>query len=445
MSLTHTLYGCLRREVLGALDAYLNCGILLHGCARAVCEKCHHSELIQFSCKRRHLCPSCDAKRALLFAEHLHENVLLPYPHSHQVYTIPKRLRLFFKFNRRLLKHLYHAACLRPELRPRGNAWQDCVNDALPDLQTGSVMALHTAGDLLNWHPHAHALSLHGAIDKDGNFYQLDSVDTDYLTHCFADYVFDALLHEELVDQDTVDSMKSWENSLRRGSGQAGFHVFVGEPVAAEDSDARQFLARYLKKSPIALSRLELIDGESGQMVRVNKITDDDTQSRTLDPLQFLAELQQHIPDIREQTVRFLGCYSARTRRSASSRPLNPTACKAPSLSSFDFAQDDPEFIEGSRGGAKRLACPEQSRRALDTHGPLPDTEPPARPSKEWARCIKQVYLVDPLTCPQCGSKMHIKGFIHDHKQITRICKNLGLHPWRAPPPLKTIPLQKVA
>ena len=78
-------YGALRGEVPEALNSYLNCGILLHGCARAVCECCNHSELIPFSCKRRGLCPSCDAKRSLLFAEHLHKNVLLPYDHSHQV------------------------------------------------------------------------------------------------------------------------------------------------------------------------------------------------------------------------------------------------------------------------------------------------------------------------------------------------------------------------
>ncbi|MBX7137481.1 MAG: transposase zinc-binding domain-containing protein [Oligoflexia bacterium] len=44
-------YGVLRDEVLDALDKYLSYGILLHGCARAVCEVCHHSELIAFSCK----------------------------------------------------------------------------------------------------------------------------------------------------------------------------------------------------------------------------------------------------------------------------------------------------------------------------------------------------------------------------------------------------------
>ena len=89
-------YGALRREVLEAFDAYLNCGRLLQGCARAYCEKCGHSELIAFSCKRRGLCPSCDTKRGLIFAENLHENIIGAHPLRHLVFTIPKRLRIYF-------------------------------------------------------------------------------------------------------------------------------------------------------------------------------------------------------------------------------------------------------------------------------------------------------------------------------------------------------------
>ena len=73
-------------------------------------------------------------------------------------------------------------------------------------------MALHTAGDLLNFHPHIHSLGLHGAIDHAGKFHLLQSVDTRYLTRQFADYVFQALLEVELIDQDTVDSIKAWEH-----------------------------------------------------------------------------------------------------------------------------------------------------------------------------------------------------------------------------------------
>ena len=81
-------YGVLSSVVLYVFDKYLDCGILLHGCARARCENCHHSILIALSCKRRGLCPSCDAKRthacgSHIFAEHLHDHVLRPHAHRH--------------------------------------------------------------------------------------------------------------------------------------------------------------------------------------------------------------------------------------------------------------------------------------------------------------------------------------------------------------------------
>ena len=81
-------YGKLRGCVLEAFDDYLNCGILLHGCARVYCENGKHSELIAFSCKRRGLNPYCDAKRALIFAENLHENIIGPHPVRHLVFSL---------------------------------------------------------------------------------------------------------------------------------------------------------------------------------------------------------------------------------------------------------------------------------------------------------------------------------------------------------------------
>jgi len=370
----HT-YGCLRDEVKASFDDFLDCGILLHGCARAVCEECNHSELIPFSCKQKFICGACDAKRALLFGEHLHENVLLPEPHVHQVYTLPKILRPRFKFNRSLLHLLFHAAW---------DSWRELIDDALPGCTPASVMALHTAGDLIHWHPHAHTLTLYGGIDSQGNFHALDSVDTDYLTNCFTRNMLDALLAAGEIEQETAALIRSWEHS--------GFHVFVGEPIRGDDSQARQFVARYLKKSAVANSRLELIEAGGAATVRIHKNTSDGTAFRDLDPLTFLAELAAHVPARREQTVRYMGKYSARSR------------------------------------GAERLA--------LDTPGPLPLTEPPQRPSPEWARCIAQVFELDPLICPKCGGAMHIKAFIHDSKEIAKIADHLGIPAWRAPPPL---------
>lgn len=134
--LFQTRYGVLRDEARESFERYLSCGILKHGCARAECQnrECRHSELIAFSCKCRCLCPSCSAKRATLFAENLVEKVLLPYPQQHCVFSIPKRVRPFFKFNRELLQHLYRAGW---------ESWKELVLETCPSGTPGGVLALH--------------------------------------------------------------------------------------------------------------------------------------------------------------------------------------------------------------------------------------------------------------------------------------------------------------
>jgi len=385
-------YGSLRREVLDALDRYLSCGILAHGCARARCEQCNHSRLIAFSCKRRCLCPSCDTKRALLFAEHLAANVLLPYPHRHVVWSIPKRLRVYFRYDRSLIKQLYKAAWC---------AWRETLAETLPAGQTAAIMALHTSGDLLNFHPHVHSLCLDGVIESSGVLAQLATVDitavTQALTNRFADNIFDALLRAELITQDVVDNMRSWEHS--------GFNVFLAEPTPPENRDARLFLARYLKRSPLSLERTTLIESALNPTIRITKKLDDGDIHRDLSPLEFLAELQQHIPDMWEQTTRYLGKYASRTR--ATERRQNDLKQKR----------------QHDKGVPLSVELDERH-------------EPPPKASRSWAALIKRVYEVDPLICDKCGGAMKIVAFLQQPREINKLCDNLGYPQYRAPPPL---------
>lgn len=128
--------------------------------------------------------------------------------------------------------------------------------------------------------------------------------------------------------------------------------------------------------------RIELIESHDEAVVRVHKFTDDDSQTRDFEPLSSLAELSQHIPDMWEQTSRWVGVYSARTR------------------------------------GAKRLQ--------LDFPGPLPEIDPPGRPSTSWAASMKQVFEIDPLEYPKSGASMKIKAFIQEQAEIKRLCENIG-------------------
>jgi hypothetical protein len=75
--------------------AYLRCGILCHGFARARCSECRHAFLIAFSCKRRGVCPSCNGRRMAQTAAHLADRVIPPVPVRQWVVSIPKRLRGF--------------------------------------------------------------------------------------------------------------------------------------------------------------------------------------------------------------------------------------------------------------------------------------------------------------------------------------------------------------
>ena len=67
-------------------DAFLECGILAHGCLR--CGDCGRDKLVTFSCKRRGSCPSCGARRMARTAAHLVDHVI---PHVPVFVELPSR------------------------------------------------------------------------------------------------------------------------------------------------------------------------------------------------------------------------------------------------------------------------------------------------------------------------------------------------------------------
>jgi ribosomal protein S27E len=103
-------YGYFRPVVREVVDRYLDCGNPRAGFARIRCPDCHGEHLLTFSCKTRGFCPSCHAKRLEEWGEWMRETLLLDVLHRQVVFTIPKTLRIFFKFRRKLLGELCRAA-----------------------------------------------------------------------------------------------------------------------------------------------------------------------------------------------------------------------------------------------------------------------------------------------------------------------------------------------
>jgi hypothetical protein len=118
---------------------YLDCGILHNGFARVRCKDCGHEYLLAFSCKRRHFCPSCHQKRVVEFGERLCEEVLKGVAHRHFIFSIPKILRRYFLYDRKLLSEL--SRCAWDALRV---FFQTIVPEEDP--VPGAVIAIQTFG-----------------------------------------------------------------------------------------------------------------------------------------------------------------------------------------------------------------------------------------------------------------------------------------------------------
>src|SRR3990172_5281232 len=134
---------------------YLDCGILRHGFARIHCDHCHNESLLAFSCKTRSFCPSCHfslrsmqalPKRSVVFAEWVCDEVLEPLTHRHYVFSIPKILRTYFRYNRKLLSRL--SRCAYETVKEMMQAVME-DNTVTP----GMIVAIQTFGSSdIHWH-----------------------------------------------------------------------------------------------------------------------------------------------------------------------------------------------------------------------------------------------------------------------------------------------------
>ena len=122
------------------------------------------------------------------------------------VFTIPKRLRLHARFDRKLLGKLSSCAwtCIQAEARRLLGR-----DDVLP----GMVVAIQTHGELLHWHPHVHALVTSGAFSPEGEFLEVPEFDRERLRAAWQEAVFALYLAEGKIEPEVVENMRAWPHS----------------------------------------------------------------------------------------------------------------------------------------------------------------------------------------------------------------------------------------
>jgi len=397
-------YGFWRPIVERSVKAFLKCGDLHEGFARVRCPDCHHEMFVAFSCKQRCTCPSCHQKRALLTSIHVAEEVCAAVAHRQVVLTIPKRLRLHTRFDRRLLGKLCSCAwtCIQAEVRRLLGR-----DDVVP----GMVAAIQTFGSLLHWHPHVHVLLTCGAFTSEGQFLELPELDLDRLQTAWQEAVFALYLAEEKIEPEVVENMRTWPHS--------GFSVDQSVYLPAGDRAGIERLVGYMTRCPFSLSRLVQVTPTGQVIYKAEKdacrafpdpqdegLASGPTRNfQILDPLDFLAEFTQHIPPQGTHLIRYYGWYSNKSR--------------------------------GLRRKQAEAAAAEQPGSSAS-----PAAEPaPARTraSQTWAMLMKRIFEIDPLICPRCSGQMKIVAFLEPPQGdvIEKILRHCGL--WcpaapRAPP-----------
>ena len=182
--------------------------------------------------------------------------------------------------------------------------------------------------------------------------------------------------------------------------------------IAAGDTAALNRLAQYMARCPFSLARLLRITPGGKVIYKADKehcreypLPAEDTlfggvarNFQVFEPLDFLAELTQHIPNKGEHLIRYYGCYSNKARRMVNGVEAPPAGAPAVPLGS-------------------------------------PPTLPDRLARRRWAMLIQRIYQIDPLVCPKCGGAMKIIAFIEarQDKVIRKILEHCGL--WRDLPP----------
>jgi hypothetical protein len=200
----------------------------------------------------------------------MREELLLNVPHRQVVFVIPKMLRVFFKFKRKLLGELCRCA----------------------------VRAL-----------------LFYFLAAAGVFHQISRIDDTRLAEIFAREVLSFLVGRELLSPEWMERLLSWPHT--------GFNVH--SRVRAKTKPEAERVGKYMIRPLLALERLTFLEPEGKVGYRYDQ---DGAERETMDYLEFIARVTSHIPDKGQVMVRYYSLYANAHRGKVRKAGRNPFALR---------------------------------------------------------------------------------------------------------------------
>lgn len=295
-----------------------------------------HVQQVQYHACRHRSCPRCAAapRREWIDAQ---LQRLLPCPHFHVVFTLPHELVDLWSFNRRSMIDLLMRAVRECLLQMLGSARHGGI---VP----GLLLALHTWGRDLSYHPHVHALVSAGGVDPDGRWQPLRQrflLPLRPLQALFRGKILSALTH--LLRCGSLALPPSMDHAacaaLIKRLYAKHWNIQIQPPYDSANGVAK-YLARYVKGGPVPADRPLSIDSAGFVRMPYTDHRDHRTKTLRLHVHDFLARVLWHAPPSGQHCVRHAGLYNsamrshhahARSQLQASSHaPAQPPAAPPP-------------------------------------------------------------------------------------------------------------------
>jgi hypothetical protein len=202
------------------------------------------------------------------------EDVLPSVAYAPLVFTIPKIIRPAFLFDRRLYGDLSRA--IYQVLRQHLDLRFPQLDRPVPAL----VVSPQSFGQLLNLHPHGHALASCGVFDRTGAFHEDLDIAFAGLELKFRDAVLSMLERRGKIAEERIQRIKSWPHS--------GFRVHAERIIAPGDQKGLESILEYFERPPVSLKRLTYLD--------TDRVPSGDARSRNSNTAKVAASIQDSAP-----------------------------------------------------------------------------------------------------------------------------------------------------
>lgn len=270
-----------------------------------------HFQQIQYHACRHRSCPRCSASPRRQWIDAQLQR-LLPCPHFHAVFTLPHELVALWAFNRRAMIDLL-MRCVR-----------ECLLEMLATPRHGGIvpgllLALHTWGRDLSYHPHVHCLVSAGGLDADGLWKPLRRrflLPLRPLQALFRGKLLGGLMRllraGSLALPPSTDLTSCAALIKRLYSKHWNIEI---RPPYDSPAGVALYLARYVKGGPIPADRPLSLDACGFVRMPYTDHRDHRTKTLRLHVHDFLSRVLWHAPPSGQHCVRHAGLYNSAMRQ----------------------------------------------------------------------------------------------------------------------------------